>query len=153
MSSSMAWWVQLSKNKILEPSFNFSIAFAPSINSLKLPFKRAKRIEKDVKGIDSGTISETFLNAWESVTTSEGGFFKLSKASWSSDSLTTIEIQFESSKSLKVWTCGSIILPLGASLSIGITRITVDFVSTKSPTILGEFINSSGKSFINFALN
>ena len=91
----MAWWVQLSKNNIFEPSFRVSIAFAPFINSFKFPFKRAKRIENDVNGIETGTISETFLKAWESVTTSAGEFFKLSNASWSSDSLTTIEIQFE----------------------------------------------------------
>lgn len=72
-------------------------------------------------------MSATCLNACESVTTRLGGVFKLSSAFCNSVSLTTRLKQLESNKSRRTWTCGKIILPLGASLSIGITRMTVLF--------------------------
>ena len=84
--------------------------------------------------------------------TSEGAVFKFSRACFNSLSFTAIQIQLLSKSSLKVLTCGSIILPFGASLSIGITRITVLFGGTRSVIISGELIKSSGRSFTSVFL-
>ena len=94
--------------------------------------------------MDSGTISLTSLKACESVTTSAGASFKLLNASFNSVSRTTSAFKPLSRISLKVCTCGRIILPFGASLSIGITRTTVESGSTRSPRIEGGFIKLSG---------
>ena len=49
MSSSMAWWEQLSRISTLSCGFNVLILFAPLIKVCKSPLSLAKRIENEVK--------------------------------------------------------------------------------------------------------
>ena len=80
------------------------MAFAPQAKDFKSPFNLAKAIEKEVIKTSLGTISETVLKAWESVTTSFGGTFSISKDFFNSLSFTTRHTAFLSRTSLIVCT-------------------------------------------------
>ena len=88
----------------------------------------------------------TFRNAWESVTTSAGGFASRASASRSSRSWTTSAIDSPSSRSRIAITCGRISRPLGASLSIGTTRTATSPGGTRSATSRRLSKKSAGAS-------
>ena len=126
------------------PGRRESIASAPRTSSVRSPLNRANRIENDVNGTAGGVSAATFKNACESVTTRTGGRLSRSSASRNSRSLTTRQYASLSSRSRIVWTCGRIKRPFGASLSIGTTRTTSSPGGTRSPTIAGVLMKSSG---------
>ena len=111
------------------------MARAPRTISVRSPWKRANRIENEVRGTSPGVSATTFRNAWESVMTSLGGRFRRPRAALSSRSFTTRQNESESSRSRIVCTWGRIRRPFGASLSIGTTSTTSSPGPTRSPTI------------------
>ena len=83
------------------------------------------RIEKDVSGIVSGTIADTNLNIWLSVITMLTRRPRIPSTDSSSVSLTAIETPLLSRMLLMACCCGNISRPLGAALSIGMTRTAI----------------------------
>lgn len=72
ISSQLVWCVQLSRIKILSPSFIESILEVPLKYSSKGPFSLDKVILKDVRGISRGIILSALSNIWLSVTAKAG---------------------------------------------------------------------------------
>jgi len=89
-----------------------------------------------VRGMSFGTIEETSAKAWLSVMTRDG-FLPIS-ASVCCNSLSLTVIAFAPASKISRITCcwGRISLPLGAALSIGITRITKSSGLIRSATSL-----------------
>ena len=129
--------VHASAMSILLPSFRFLMASMPAISFFKSPFILAIIIENEVRGMFSGTTCETNLNSCESVTTKSTFFCSFSVSS-SSVSRTTIVFMPWSRQSRRNCTCGRIILPLGASESIGTTIIIVLPSGRRLPIIVAS---------------
>ena len=84
--------------------------------------------------MDGGTIWLTLAKAWLSVMTKRGGAASFSRAWASSVSCTTMAMPLLSKTLRNTCCCGRIKRPLGAALSMGVTRITTSSGSIKSPT-------------------
>ncbi len=87
MSSPTGWCVHASATRTRSPAFSRSIPAVPRTISTRSPWKRAKRMEKEVRRTPGGVSSATCRNACESVTTSRGGAVSRARAVRSSCSL------------------------------------------------------------------
>ena len=92
---------------------------------------RANKIEKEVSGCSGGRAAATTAKAWLSVTTRRGGRARLARAAGSSVSRVTRAMQPRSRASRRVSACGRMRRPLGAAVSIGVTRSTTSPAATK----------------------
>ncbi len=119
------------------------IVRAPSTTDLRFPLYLANRMENEVSGISSGTSRATCSKAWLSVMTRAGFCPRASKVCRSSVSLVTMETAPASRISRMVCCCGRIRRPLGAALSMGITRTTRSDGRIRSPTIRSR-LSSAG---------
>ena len=132
-----------------------SSAAAPRTVDSRSPLYRAKRMEKEVRGTSVGVSADTLAKAWLSVTTSLGRMpwlRKCKRVSFSSTSRTTRESAPRSRMSRIVCCWGRMSRPLGAALSMGITRITRSRGSIKS-AIMGYLWVSSGLREAIFSLS
>ena len=95
-----------------------------------------------------GVSADTLAKTWLSVMTILGFLPKVAKVSRNSNSFTTIAVASASRISRIVCCCGRISLPLGAALSIGMTRTAKSPGCRISPTIFSLLSSVTARAAI-----
>lgn len=144
ISSQLVWCVQLSRIKILSPSFIVPILGVPFKYSSKGPFSLDKVMLKDVRGMSRGIILSALSNIWLSVTARAGFILCEARKCSTAFSFNVMAMASLSRTSLIACTCGSIMRPAGASVSIGVIRRTMSFFFTIPLNMDGAVYADSG---------